>query len=289
MVSSRIGRLKQMANEGSRGARAAIMLADDPGRFLPTVQIGITLIGVLAGAFSGATLAQKIERWLIDVPVLGQFASGLAIAIVVIGITYLSLIFGELVPKRIALTDAERVAALVARAVGAAVQADRAAGLVSSPLQRCGAADARAADDAASHDHRRGGEGSRHRRCRGGRFRARRTRHDRWGDAARRSAGSLHHDAARRRRLARPGGQRGRDPQIDHRKRAVALSGRPRRDRRRRGRRPCQGPARPHAGRPTVRSGGVRPPAAVRSRRHAGAEAARTVPQLHPAHSAGRR
>ena len=117
VVSSRIGRLKQMANEGSRGARAAIMLADDPGRFLPTVQIGITLIGVLAGAFSGATLAQEIERWLIDVPVLGQFASGLAIAIVVIGITYLSLIFGELVPKRIALTDAERVAALVARAL----------------------------------------------------------------------------------------------------------------------------------------------------------------------------
>jgi magnesium and cobalt exporter, CNNM family len=115
VVSSRKGRLKQMANEGRRGARAAITLADDPGRFLPTVQIGITLIGVLAGAFSGATLAQEIGRWLIDIPVLGQFAKGLGIAIVVIGITYLSLIFGELVPKRIALTDAERVATLVSR------------------------------------------------------------------------------------------------------------------------------------------------------------------------------
>ena len=117
VVSSRMGRLKQLANEGSRGARAAITLADDPGRFLPTVQIGITMIGVLAGAFSGATLAQEIERWLIDIPVLARFAGGLAIAIVVIGITYLSLIFGELVPKRIALTDAERIAALVAGAL----------------------------------------------------------------------------------------------------------------------------------------------------------------------------
>jgi magnesium and cobalt exporter, CNNM family len=115
VVSSRRGRLKQMAKEGSRGARAAITLVDDPGRFLPTVQIGITMIGVLAGAFSGATLAREIEVWLSDVPVLGPFANGLAIAIVVIGITYLSLIFGELVPKRIALTDAERVAALVSR------------------------------------------------------------------------------------------------------------------------------------------------------------------------------
>jgi putative hemolysin len=117
VVSSRKGRLKQMANEGSRGARAAITLVEDPGRFLPTVQIGITLIGVLAGAFSGATLAQEIEGWLADMPVLGRFAKGLGIAIVVIGITYLSLIFGELVPKRIALSDAEQVATLVSRAM----------------------------------------------------------------------------------------------------------------------------------------------------------------------------
>src|SRR5512147_2191144 len=80
VVSSRKGRLKQMANEGSRGARAAITLAEDPGRFLPTVQIGITLIGVLAGAFSGATLAGKIESSLREVPMLAQFAGSLSIA-----------------------------------------------------------------------------------------------------------------------------------------------------------------------------------------------------------------
>ena len=90
-------------------------LADDPGRFLPTVQIGITLIGVLAGAFSGATLAKHVASLLVDVPVLGHFSEGLGIASVVIVITYLSLIFGELVPKRIALTDAERVATVVSR------------------------------------------------------------------------------------------------------------------------------------------------------------------------------
>ena len=115
VVSSRKARLRQMAAEGSRGAGVAMTLADDPGRFLPTVQIGITLIGVLAGAFSGATLAKHIASLLIDVPGLGQFSEGLGIASVVIGITYLSLIFGELVPKRIALTDAERVAAVVSR------------------------------------------------------------------------------------------------------------------------------------------------------------------------------
>jgi putative hemolysin len=115
VVSSRKPRLKQMAEEGNRGAGVAVRLAEDPGRFLPTVQIGITLIGVLAGAFSGATIARHIASWLIDIPWLGQFADGLGIAVVVIGITYLSLILGELVPKRIALTDAERVAALVSR------------------------------------------------------------------------------------------------------------------------------------------------------------------------------
>ena len=115
VVSSRKARLKQMQAEGRRGARTAVTLADDPGRFLPTVQIGITLIGVLAGAFSGATLARHIASLLVDVPVLGPFSDGLGIASVVVGITYLSLIFGELVPKRIALSDAERVATLVSR------------------------------------------------------------------------------------------------------------------------------------------------------------------------------
>jgi putative hemolysin len=114
VISSRKGRLKHMATKGSRGAEAALRLIDDPGRFLPTVQIGITLIGVLAGTFSGARLAGKIESSLRDVPVLGEIAGSLSIAVVVLAVTYLSLIFGELVPKRVALVDAERVAAAVA-------------------------------------------------------------------------------------------------------------------------------------------------------------------------------
>ncbi|HYN37731.1 MAG TPA: hemolysin family protein, partial [Rhodospirillales bacterium] len=115
LVSSRPARLRQLAEEGSAGARAALNLAEDPGRFLPAVQIGITLIGVLAGAFSGATLAGKLAAWMSGLPALAPFADSLAIALVVLGITFLSLIVGELVPKRVALNDAERVASAVAR------------------------------------------------------------------------------------------------------------------------------------------------------------------------------
>jgi putative hemolysin len=115
LVSSRRARLKQMAEEGRRGARSALALAEDPGRFLSAVQIGITLIGILAGAFSGATLAQKLSAWLATFPPVAAFSDTIAIFIVVLGITYLSLILGELVPKRIALADAEAVASRVAR------------------------------------------------------------------------------------------------------------------------------------------------------------------------------
>lgn len=115
LVSSRRGRLKQLVDDGRPGARAALALADDPGRFLSAVQIGITLIGILAGAFSGATLAHKLAAWLAMYPLLVPFAETIAIFLVVLGITYLSLILGELVPKRIALADAEAVASRVAR------------------------------------------------------------------------------------------------------------------------------------------------------------------------------
>ena len=114
LVSSRRARLKQFAEQGRRGAGAALVLADDPGRFLSAVQIGITLIGILAGAFSGATLAHKLAGWLAQFPPLAGFAETIAIFLVVLGITYLSLILGELVPKRIALADAEVVASRVA-------------------------------------------------------------------------------------------------------------------------------------------------------------------------------
>jgi putative hemolysin len=114
IVSSRKSRLDHLANQGSRGARAALRLIDDPSRFLSTVQIGITLVGIIAGAFSGATLGQRLGAWLNTFPLISPYGNSLGIGITVVGITYLSLIIGELVPKRIALAQSERVAALVA-------------------------------------------------------------------------------------------------------------------------------------------------------------------------------
>ena len=117
VVSARRGRLKAMADSGSRGAAAAMRLAEDPGRFLSTVQIGITLVGILAGAFSGATLGARLTTVLAESGVPLRFAEPLAYGGVVALITYLSLIVGELVPKQIALRNAEAVAASVAPAM----------------------------------------------------------------------------------------------------------------------------------------------------------------------------
>lgn len=114
VVSSRKSRLEHLAKRGSRGARAALRLIDDPSRFLSTVQIGITSIGIVAGAFSGATVGQRIGAWLNTFPSISPYGLPVGIGIAVLGITYLSLIIGELVPKRIALTQPERVASLVA-------------------------------------------------------------------------------------------------------------------------------------------------------------------------------
>src|SRR5690606_2915769 len=104
LVSSRRSRLDQMASRGDSGARAALRLVDDPGGFLSTVQIGITLVGIFAGAFGGATLAGRLGVWLDGFPALAPYGHDIAIAVVVLAITYLSLVVGELVPKRIALT-----------------------------------------------------------------------------------------------------------------------------------------------------------------------------------------
>lgn len=114
VVSSRKSHLKHLAKQGRRGARAALRLIDDPSRFLSTVQIGITLVGIIAGAFSGATLGQRLGNWLNTFPLISPYGLSAGIGITVVGITYLSLIIGELVPKRIALTQPERVASLVA-------------------------------------------------------------------------------------------------------------------------------------------------------------------------------
>lgn len=117
IVSSRPARLAALVDKGVRGSRRALALASDPGKFLSTVQIGITLIGVLSGAFSGATLGQRLSQWLIDLGLSSRAADAVGVALVVGVITYASLIVGELVPKQIALRDPESVAVRVAPAM----------------------------------------------------------------------------------------------------------------------------------------------------------------------------
>lgn len=114
VVSARKVRLEQQAERGNRKARAALKLANAPNDFLSTVQIGITLIGILSGAVGGATIAQRLEPTLEAVPWIGSSAPGVSVALVVGVITYLSLVIGELLPKRIALNDPEAIACAVA-------------------------------------------------------------------------------------------------------------------------------------------------------------------------------
>jgi putative hemolysin len=115
LISSRKARLRQRAEAGDRGARTALELVEEPTRFLSTVQIGISLIGVLAGAFGGATLAEPLSGALRRVPGLASYSWAVAFGIVVTGITYVSLIVGELVPKRLALNNPEALASRLAR------------------------------------------------------------------------------------------------------------------------------------------------------------------------------
>lgn len=117
IVSSRHNRLRALINRNVNGSRRALALASDPGRFLSTVQIGITLVGVVSGAFSGATLGLRLSGWLLQVGVAPGLAEPLGVGFVVAVITYASLIVGELVPKQIALRNPERVAARVAPAM----------------------------------------------------------------------------------------------------------------------------------------------------------------------------
>ena len=114
IISSRKVRLQNMANQGNKKARVALDLAESPNRFLSTVQVGITLIGILAGAFGGATISEKLAENLDQFPLLAPYSRGLSFGIVVMAITYLSLIVGELVPKRLALNNPEVIAASVA-------------------------------------------------------------------------------------------------------------------------------------------------------------------------------
>lgn len=117
IVSSRPARLTAMVEKGVTGSRRALALASNPGKFLSTVQIGITLVGVLSGAFSGATLGLRLTSQLSSWGVSSGVADALGVGAVVGFITYASLIVGELVPKQIALRDPEAVAAKVAPAM----------------------------------------------------------------------------------------------------------------------------------------------------------------------------
>ena len=117
LVSARRIRLSQIAEKGDKGAEVALQLAAEPNHFLSAVQIGITLVGILAGAFGGATIAEQLGGRLEQIPVLAPFSEAIGVAVVVLGITYFSLVFGELVPKRLALNRAEQIASLVSRPI----------------------------------------------------------------------------------------------------------------------------------------------------------------------------
>ena len=115
IVSSRPARLRVAAERGDKGARAALLLASDPGKFLSTVQSGITLIGVLAGAFSGISLGDPIGQRLVWLGLSVRWAPDVGFAIAIIGTTYANLVVGELVPKQLALRRAEPIAIASAR------------------------------------------------------------------------------------------------------------------------------------------------------------------------------
>jgi putative hemolysin len=117
LVSARRARLSVLEGKHVRGARMARELADDPQRFLPTVQVGVTLVGILSGTFGGARIADAVEPMVARIPFIGEAAEGLSLALVVIGITFVTLVLGELVPKRLALRSPELIATRLAPAV----------------------------------------------------------------------------------------------------------------------------------------------------------------------------
>lgn len=115
VVSSRKVRLEQIAKQGNHSANTAISLVNNPNNFLSAVQIGITLIGILSGAVGGATIAQRLKPVFDSLPTLKPYSEGLSVVIVVTIITYLSLVIGELAPKRIALNNPEKFACIIAK------------------------------------------------------------------------------------------------------------------------------------------------------------------------------
>jgi putative hemolysin len=129
IVSSRRVRLQQMAQDGNYGAEVALELAETPNRFLSTVQVGITLVGIFAGAVGGATLAQALAEFMAQLPLLEPYANAISLFLVVGTITLSTVVLGELVPKRVALNNTEGIAAVIARPM-------RALSVVTWPLVR---------------------------------------------------------------------------------------------------------------------------------------------------------
>ena len=129
VVSARKGRLRHLATQGNPRAKIALELAESPNRFLATVQIWITLVGIVAGAFGGATIAEKIRGAVQVVPVLAPYGEAIGLTVVVVFITYWSLVIGELVPKRFGLANPEGIAMAVGKPM-------RGLGVVAGPLVR---------------------------------------------------------------------------------------------------------------------------------------------------------
>ncbi|MDD3353999.1 hemolysin family protein [Zoogloea sp.] len=115
VVSSRRARLQNLADDGSPGARSALELNQEPSGFLSTIQVGITSVGILSGAIGEAALADPISAWLGGLGMNEGYAKGLALTVTVVGLTYFSVVVGELVPKRLALLAPEGIATLIAR------------------------------------------------------------------------------------------------------------------------------------------------------------------------------
>lgn len=115
LVSARKFKLESAKKKGSKGAKTALELSENPTRFLSTVQIGITLIGILLGVYSGESMTKDVEQYLAHFEQLSPYAHNLAVVIIVIGVTYLSIVLGELLPKRLGLTFPEPIAIFLAK------------------------------------------------------------------------------------------------------------------------------------------------------------------------------